>query len=114
DVDIEIARRSAVRPRHTLAWHAQPLPSVDAGGERHQHLASLLDQPAPVTRVARISDDLALTTAARTSATEHHEPSLSRHLAAATTLQAWLGLRALLGPAAAALLTWRGAPNRNF
>ena len=108
DLDVEIAGGRAHRTGHALPGHAEALAGVDAGRERHHHLARLLDGAPALARLARMLDDDALALTLRARRREHDEAAGVRDVAAATTVTAGLGLGAGLGARAAAVVAANG------
>src|ERR1019366_43905 len=81
DLDIEVARRTAVAAGFAFAVQADPITGIDSGRHRHRNRLLLAYAALAVALVARIADDLAAALAARTRLLNGEDRLLHAHLA---------------------------------
>ena len=100
NLDVQIARRSAVAPRLALAGEADAIAGIDARGNLDRQLAAAAHAALPEAGVARILDDGARAAAAGTGLLQLEETLRNAHLPGAAAGIAG-GRRAALGRARA-------------
>ena len=114
ELHIEIARRRAPRAGLPFARHAQAVAVIHSGRHRDGQRLATLHAAATAAGRARVADDAAGATAARTRLLEREKALGDADLATPAALRTIDGLGAGLGPAAIAALAGRQVGHGNL